>query len=218
MRILLLGPPGCGKGTQAKLLCRTHRWEHIGTGDLLRDAIRRQTPVGLRAQPFVEKGNLVPDDLVNDLIEERFDRADRPHSFVMDGYPRTLAQSVEFERILGMNGMELDAAILIDVPDEQIVQRVCGRWSCPKLGCKATYHIRNNPPQVAGVCNDCGTALVQRSDDAAETVKGRLLVYHKDTEQLVPFYEAQKMLRRVDGAGEVKQVSARLEKALKTIG
>lgn len=216
MRILLLGPPGCGKGTQAKILCRSHRWEHIGTGDLLRDAIRRQTPEGVRAQSFVEKGNLVPDDLVNDLIEERFDRADRPHAFVMDGYPRTLAQAEEFDRILARNGMEMDLAVLIHVPDEQIVQRVCGRWSCPKLGCKATYHVRNNPPRVAGVCNDCGTALVQRADDEAETVKGRLLVYHKDTEQLIPYYEGQKILRRVDGTGEVKSVLGRLENALKT--
>ena len=213
MRILLLGPPGCGKGTQAKLLCKKHGWEHIGTGDLLREAMRWQTPVGLRAKPFVDKGNLVPDDLVNDLISERFAREDRPKSFVMDGYPRTLAQAQAFDGILAQVGMKLDLAILIDVPDGDIVKRVCRRWSCPKLGCKATYHAHNNPPIVAGVCNDCGTALVQRADDSAETVKARLVVYHKDTERMIPYYRDQRNFVRIEGNGEVKGVFGAIEKA-----
>jgi len=214
MRILLLGPPGCGKGTQAKLLCKKFGWEHIGTGDLLREAMRKQTPVGLRAQPFVDKGNLVPDELVNDLIAERFAREDRPAAFVMDGYPRTLAQAEAFDGILAKVGKTLDIAFLIDVPDQSIVKRVCGRWSCPKLGCKATYHTHNNPPLVAGVCNDCGVALVQRADDSAETVTARLVVYHKDTERLIPYYHARGILVRVEGGGEVKGVFGRITEAL----
>jgi adenylate kinase len=158
----------------------------------------------------------VPDDLVNDLIAERFRRSDRPTRFVMDGYPRTLAQAKAFDAVLAEQGMKLDAVLLLQVSDEAIVQRLTGRWSCPKSGCKATYHTESNPPRVAGVCDDCGTALVQRSDDKMDTVRARLVVYHKDTVELIPHYRAQGILREVPGEGEIEQVYERLNNVLRT--
>jgi adenylate kinase len=216
MRLILLGPPGCGKGTQAKLLSRRMSLEHIGTGDLLREAIRLDTPTGQRAKPFVEAGQLVPDDLVNDLIAERFRRPDRPSRFVMDGYPRTVAQARAFDAVLADQSMKLDAVLLLTVSDEAIVQRLTGRWSCPKSGCKATYHTESNPPRVPGICDDCGTALVQRADDKIETVRARLVIYHKDTVELIPHYRGQSILREADGEGEIERVYQRLIKALQS--
>jgi adenylate kinase len=214
MRLILVGPPGCGKGTQAELLGRDHRLEHIGTGDLLRAAIRAGTPGGQRAKPFVESGKLVPDDLVNELIAERFGREDRPGRFVMDGYPRTVAQAAAFDQVLRRQSLDLTDVVLLDVPDEEIVRRLSGRWSCPKAGCKATYHTVYKPPRVAGVCDNDGTPLVQRADDKEETVRARLVVYHKNTEELVPHYRAQGLLREVSGVGGIEQVYANIVKAL----
>ena len=188
MRLILLGPPGSGKGTQAALLCRRHCLEHIGTGDILRQAIRDRTPSGERARPFVETGKLVPDDLVNEVVAERFRRDDRPDRFVLDGYPRTLAQAASFDQLLRQVFLDLTGVVLLEVSDAAIVGRLSGRWSCPKPGCKATYHTESNPPRMPGVCDNCGTALVQRDDDKVETVRARLIVYHKNTEQLIPHY------------------------------
>ena len=215
MRLILLGPPGCGKGTQAALLCRRNRLEHVGTGDLLRQVIREHTLAGARAQPFVEAGQLVPDDLVNDLIAECFGRDDRPERFVMDGYPRTLAQAASFDQVLRQRFLDLTAVVLLKVSDEEIVQRLSGRGSCPKPGCKATYHTESNPPRVAGVCDRCGTALIQRDDDKVQTVRARLIVYQKNTEQLIPYYRAQGLLREADGEGPIEQASQNIMNALK---
>jgi adenylate kinase len=215
MRLILLGPPGCGKGTQSKLLSKRLGLEHIGTGDLLRAAIRHQTPVGLKAQPFVESGQLVPDDVVNDLIAERFARADRPRAFVMDGYPRTVAQARAFDVVLARCGLPLDHVLLLAVDDGAIISRLSGRWSCPGLGCKATYHTVSNPPRTAGVCDDCGTALVQRDDDREDTVRARLVVYHRDTAELIPYYRNMGLLREVSGQGEIEQIYQALVKVVK---
>lgn len=208
MRLILLGPPGCGKGTQAKLLCQRLGLEHIATGDLLRAAIRQETPTGKRARGFVEAGHLVPDEVVNELIAERFARDDRPLAFVMDGYPRTLAQAEAFQAVLAEHHLPLDRVVLMTVPDEEIVRRVTGRWSCPTPKCKATYHVENNPPRVQGVCDDCGGQLIQRADDKPETVKARLGVYHRDTVGLIPHYTRQGLLREVSGAGNIDKVFA----------
>ncbi|MFM7111643.1 MAG: adenylate kinase [Planctomycetota bacterium] len=218
MRLILLGPPGCGKGTQAKTLCRDARAEHVGTGDLLRDAIRRETPAGIEARREVDAGHLVPDEVVNLLIGERFGRGDRPSRFVMDGYPRTLPQAHAFDSILSGVGMALDGVVMMQVRDELIVNRVSGRWSCPKLGCKATYHIDSNPPARPGFCTDCGTGLVQRADDAPATVRERLVIYHRDTEPLVPHYEKAGILIRVDGEGDIGVVGLAIRQALATRG
>ena len=214
MRLIFLGPPGCGKGTQAALLRQRHNLEHIGTGDLLRAAIASKTPAGLRAQPYVVSGKLVPDDLVNDIIAERFERPDRPERFVLDGYPRTLAQAVYFDKVLASYSLGLDKVLLLDLPDEEIVRRLSGRWSCPKQGCLATYHTVSNPPKVPGVCDNCGTKLIQRADDKEETVRARLGVYHKDTVELIPYYRARGLLREVPARGPIEQVYADLQKAL----
>jgi adenylate kinase len=214
MRLVLLGPPGCGKGTQAKLLCQRNGLEHIGTGDILREAIRQGTAAGRRAKPFVDAGKLVPDDLVNDVIAERFRRKDRPERFVMDGYPRTLAQAAAFDQVLRRHSLDLTAVILLQVSDEEIIRRVGERWSCPKPGCMATYHTRSNPPKVPGVCDICGTKLVQREDDRSETVRARLAVYHGNTEALVGHYRTQGLLHEVPGHGPIEDVYANIIKVL----
>src|SRR5262245_26224121 len=171
MRLILLGPPGSGKGTQAKLLSERLQLEHIGTGDILREAIRLETPSGVLAKPYVESGQLVPDDLVNALVADRFHRADRPKRFVMDGYPRTVAQARAFDRVLHEVGLALTAVVTMSVEDEEIIRRVGGRWSCPKRNCKRTYHVEKNPPRRPGICDQCGTRLVQREDDKPETLR-----------------------------------------------
>jgi adenylate kinase len=215
MRLILLGPPGCGKGTQAQLLSKRHRLEHIGTGDLLRAAIAADTAAGQRALPFVESGRLVPDDLVNDIIAERFRRDDRPERFVLDGYPRTLAQAAAFDQVLRQAFLDLTAAIFLQVDDEEIVRRVSGRWSCPKPSCKATYHTEHKPPKVPGICDDCGSRLVQRDDDKPETVRARLVVYHKNILDLLPHYRGQSLLREVQGTGQIEEIYRNILEALK---
>jgi adenylate kinase len=214
MRLILLGPPGCGKGTQAKLLSRRMGLEHIGTGDLLRAAIRAETPVGVRAKPFVEAGQLVPDEVVNDLVAERFAREDRPDRFVLDGYPRRRPQAEFLQNVLDGVSLPLTAVLLLEVADNEIIKRVTGRWSCPKPGCKATYHTLKNPPRMLGICDDCGTPLVQRADDQVETVKTRLVVYHQDTVGLIPLYRGLGLLREVPGLGEIETVYLNLLQAL----
>src|SRR5262245_52983273 len=188
MRLIFLGPPGCGKGTQAKLLGEQQHLEHIATGDILRDAKRRGTPAGNRARSYLEAGQLVPDDLVNDLIAERFSGDDRPRQFIMDGYPRTINQAKTFEQILRQHGLALTGVIRFKVDEEELVRRVAGRLSCPKTSCKATYHIASRPPKVLqapdaplGICDLCGTALIQRVDDKEETIRSRLAVFHEQT-------------------------------------
>jgi adenylate kinase len=215
MRLILLGPPGCGKGTQAALLCQRNNLEHIGTGDLLRAAVRLQTPAGIRAQPYVAAGKLAPDDLVNDIVAERFRDGHGPERFVLDGYPRTLAQALAFDEVMQRHKLDLTAVLLLTVSDEEIVQRLKYRWSCPKPGCLATYHTVKNPPKLQGVCDRCGTALVQREDDKEDTVRARLLVYHKNTEGLISYYRQKGLLKEIQGEGEIEQVYQAIMAALK---
>lgn len=205
MRLILIGPPGGGKGTQAKLLGERLRLAHIATGDILREAIRRRTPLGLQAEPFQEKGKLVPDNLVNDLVTNRF-RRDRPERFVLDGYPRTLAQAASFDQVLRQEFLDLSAVIVLNVGDEEIVRRLGGRWICPKSDCKASYHIETKPPKTPGICDLCGTKLVQREDDKPETVRHRLEVYRQNTLELIPHYERQGLIREVAGEGDIEKI------------
>lgn len=214
MRLILLGPPGSGKGTQAQLLCKRLGLEHVGTGDILREASDRGTPAGKRAKPFLDSGKLVPDGLVNDMVAERFRRADRPTRFVMDGYPRTLAQAEAFGHLLQEQALDLTAVVSLAVDDDEIVRRLSGRWSCPKQGCMATYHTVSNPPRVAGICDRCGTKLVQRDDDKEETVKERLRVYHGNTIELIPYYRARGLLREVPGLGNIEEIYANILRVL----
>jgi adenylate kinase len=214
MRLILIGPPGSGKGTQAKLLCERYRLAHIGTGDILRDAIRRLTPLGRRAKPYVDSGGLVPDDLVNELMAERFRRPDRPERFVLDGYPRTVAQAAALDQVLRQEFLDLTAVIRLLVDDAEIIARLSGRWSCPYPGCQRTYHTVHNPPRRAGYCDADNTPLVQREDDRKETIVRRLQVYHANTELLAEHYRAQGLLREVSGQGPIEEVFANIVQAL----
>jgi adenylate kinase len=206
MRLILVGPPGSGKGTQAKLLGERLRLTHIATGDILREAIRLGTPQGRKAEPFQKDGKLVPDDLVNELVADRFRRDDRPERFVMDGYPRTLAQASSFDQLLRQEFLDLSAVILLSVRDEEILRRLGGRWSCPKADCKATYHDTTKPPRVPGICDRCGTQLIQREDDKPDTIRRRLEVYRRNTLELIPHYERQGLVREVAGEGEIETI------------
>jgi adenylate kinase len=212
MRLILLGPPGSGKGTQAQLLSERRQLVHVGTGDIFREAVRQGTPRGKLAEPYIKAGKLVPDEVVNEVIAERFRRPDRPESFVMDGYPRTLAQARAFDAVLRQQGLPLDRVIFVGVGDEKIVQRMSGRWSCPQ--CKATYHLVNNPPEREGICDNCGHALFQRPDDKEETVRERLRQYHQNTADLIPYYKSQGLLRDVSGEGGIEEVYGRIERVL----
>jgi adenylate kinase len=215
MRLILLGPPGGGKGTQAKLLCDQAGLTHIGTGDILRDAIRRKTPLGQQAQTYVESGGLVPDELVNEVMAERFRRTDRPECFVLDGYPRTVAQAAALDGVLRQQFLDLDAVVRLLVDDEEIVARLGGRWTCPFPGCQRTYHTVHNPPKRAGYCDADSTLLVQRDDDKEETIRKRLKVYHGNTEGLVNHYRTQGLLREVNGQGSIDQVHQQIMQVLR---
>jgi adenylate kinase len=206
MRLILIGPPGSGKGTQAKLLGDRLHLAHIATGDILREAIRVRTSAGRNAEPFVKNGQLVPDDLVNELVADRFRREDRPERFVMDGYPRTLAQAASFDQVLRQQFLNLTAVIVLLVKDEEILRRLGGRWICPNADCQATYHITANPPRLAGICDRCGSKLIQRDDDKEETIRHRLEVYRTNTMELIPHYQRQGLVREVTGEGEIDRI------------
>jgi adenylate kinase len=213
MRLILIGPPGSGKGTQAKLLSQKYGLCHFGTGDILREAVRLNTPAGKQAQPFVSSGQLVPDDLVNEMVADRFRRDDRPEKFVMDGYPRTLAQAASFDQVLRQQFLDLDCVVVLQVPDEEIVRRLSGRRFCPK--CQAIYHILFKPPKKADICDECGSSLVQREDDKEATVRKRLQVYHQNNVDLLTHYRKQNLVREVDGVGPIEVVFAKIVEVCK---
>ena len=216
MRLILVGPPGSGKGTQAKLLSSRLGLTHISTGDILREATRQNTPLGQIALPCMREGQLVPDDLVNEIVAEHFRSEDRPECFAMDGYPRTLAQAASFDQVLRQQFLDLTAVLLFVVDDEEIVKRMTGRWSCPQ--CKATYHVIYNPPRSPGICDVCGTKLIQRVDDQEATVRERLNVYHASTADLIPHYRSQGLLREVPAVGDIEQIHRNIVKMLKQEG
>ncbi len=208
MRLILLGPPGSGKGTQAQLLSERLGLIHVSTGDIFREAIRRETPTGKLVAPYLNNGKLVPDDLTNEVIAELFRGENRPERFVMDGYPRTLAQSHAFDVVLHQQCLDLTAAVLIAVEDEQIVERLSGRWTCPV--CKRTYHLKYNPPDKPGICDEDGTTLIQREDDREETVRKRLGDFHHYVDQMVEYYRSLGLLREVYGEGTLEAVYQRI--------
>ncbi len=214
MRLIMIGPPGSGKGTQAKLLSQRMNLVHVSTGDILRDAVAKDTPEGRRAKPFMAAGQLVPDDVVNEIVNARFRGKDKPLHFIMDGYPRTLAQAISFEKLLEEASLPLTAAIFLDVADEEIVRRLGGRWTCPNPACKTIYHTINNPPKVAGVCDLCKTPLVQREDDKPQTIRQRLQVFHASHDDILLHYREQGVLIEVLGRGDIETINANIIKSL----
>jgi adenylate kinase len=215
MRLILVGPPGSGKGTQAKLLSQRLNLAHIGTGDILREAVRQNTPLGKLANPYIQSGQLVPDDLVNEMVAERFRRDDRPDCFVLDGYPRTLAQAQSFDQVLRQQFLDITAVLLFEVDDQEIIRRMTGRMSCPR--CKSTYHAISNPPRQPGTCDVCGTALIQRSDDRPETVAERLRLYRQDTLEMIPYYRDQGILHVISGQGGIEEMYSRILETLNKV-
>lgn len=215
MRLILIGPPGSGKGTQAKLLSSRLNLAQIGTGDILREAVRQNSPLGKLAGPYITSGQLVPDDLINEVIAERFRRDDRPENFIMDGYPRTLAQAASFDLVLRQQFLQLTAVVLLRVPDDEIVRRMTGRWSCPQ--CKSTFHMVGKPPKTVGICDSCGGTLIQREDDREETVRNRLMVYHQNTEGLIDHYRGQKLLHEIQGRGQIEEIYNQILQSLRKV-
>jgi len=214
MRLIFIGPPGSGKGTQAKLLSQRLDLQHVATGDILREAIRNGTAEGQRAKPYLDAGQLVPDDLVNDIIGRRFLDDGPLDAFVMDGYPRTVDQAEAFDKILAEAGMNLDAVVFLRVDDHELIHRISGRWVCPNPRCKATYHTLYHRPRVSGVCDDCGTQLVQRDDDKEETVRKRLQVFHDLNNGLLAYYRERGLLVEVPGAGNIENIYRNIIAAL----
>jgi adenylate kinase len=207
--VILLGAPGSGKGTVAgKLASENDGLKHVSSGDLLRGAVAKGTAAGVEAKGYMEKGNLVPDALIAQMIKDVVAETTGDVTMLLDGFPRNLAQA----KILEEMGAPVKSAVLIDVPDSIIQDRIAGRRTCPK--CKAGYHVRNLPPKVEGVCDVCGEKLVIRKDDNPETVKDRLVVYHRETEPLIAFYRDKGLLKSVDGTIGVDNVAAAFLKAM----
>ena len=204
MKIIMLGAPGAGKGTQAKKIAERYSIPHISTGDIFRANIKNGTELGKKAKAYMDKGALVPDELVVDLVVDRFKNPDCAHGYVLDGFPRTIPQAEALDAALNAIGETVDFAINVEVPDENIINRMSGRRAC--AGCGATYHIKYNPTKVEGICDNCGEKLILREDDKPETVKNRLLVYHDQTQPLIDFYSKKSVLAEVDGTKDMDDV------------
>jgi adenylate kinase len=204
MKIIMLGAPGAGKGTQAKMIAEKYSIPHISTGDIFRANIKNGTELGKEAKQYMDKGQLVPDELTAVMLLDRVERADCGNGYVLDGFPRTIPQAEILEKKLSRIGDVIDFAINVDVPDENIVKRMSGRRAC--LSCGATYHIEYVPPKKEGICDNCGQELVLRDDDKPETVLNRLKVYHEQTQPLIDFYTKKGVLRTVDGTEDMKDV------------
>lgn len=208
MKLILLGPPGAGKGTQAEILCKKLNIPTISTGNILRAAVKNGTPVGLKAKEYMDAGKLVPDEVIIGVISERLAEADCQNGFILDGVPRTIPQAEALEKA----GISFDAVVSIEISDEEIVERMAGRRVC--AACGAPYHVKNMPPKVEGVCDACGGKLEARADDKPEVVRDRLQVYHKETAPLKDFYAARNLLKTVDNQPTVAETTTAILNAL----
>ncbi|MCR4829938.1 MAG: adenylate kinase [Pseudobutyrivibrio sp.] len=204
MKIIMLGAPGAGKGTQAKQIAAKYSIPHISTGDIFRANIKNGTELGKKAKEYMDQGLLVPDELTCDLVMDRIAQDDAKNGFVLDGFPRTIPQAEALDAALTKIGQAMDFAIDVDVPDENIINRMSGRRAC--LNCGATYHIVSIPPKKEGVCDACGSELVLREDDKPETVKKRLDVYHDQTQPLIDYYQGKGILKSVNGIQPMEKV------------
>ena len=204
MKIIMLGAPGAGKGTQAKKVAKKYNIPHISTGDIFRADIKEGTELGKRAKEYMDKGELVPDDITIGMLLDRIHKADCKDGFVLDGFPRTIPQAKSLSEALSKLNEKIDYAINIDVPDDSIITRMSGRRAC--LSCGSTYHIKYSAPKKENICDNCGSELVIRDDDKPETVKKRLDVYHKQTQPLIDYYDNENILANVDGTKDMEEV------------
>lgn len=212
MKIIMLGAPGAGKGTQAKMLAKRYDIPHISTGDIFRANIKNNTELGKKAKSYMDAGALVPDELVVDLVVDRIKNQDCMNGFILDGFPRTIPQAEALDYALNNQNEKIDYAINVDVPDENIIKRMSGRRAC--VGCGATYHIVNIPPKKEGICDSCGEKLILREDDKPETVQKRLDVYHEQTQPLIDYYDKKGSLLTVDGTLDMDVVFEQITKVL----
>jgi adenylate kinase len=215
MYLVLLGPPGAGKGTQAERLQDELKLPHVASGDLFRENLKNETELGLLAKAYMDKGELVPDDVTIAMVRERLQRPDCDRGAILDGFPRTLAQAESLDNMLADMGRKLDGVLYIAVPDEELVRRLSGRWICGQ--CQTPYHTVSSPPAQEGICDACGGTLYQRDDDKPETVWARLKVYHQQTAPLIDHYRQSGLLVEVDGAGDIETVSAALLEAARNL-
>ena len=204
MKIIMLGAPGAGKGTQAKMIADKYSIPHISTGDIFRANIKNGTELGKKAKTYMDQGLLVPDELTVKILLDRVSQPDCKNGYVLDGFPRTIPQAEVLDKALAELGESIDYAIDVDVPDENIVKRMSGRRAC--VSCGATYHVVHVPPKKEGICDRCGSELILRDDDKPETVKNRLDVYHKQTQPLIDFYTKKGVLKTVDGTVDMQDV------------
>lgn len=212
MKIVMLGAPGAGKGTQAKMIAAKYEVPHISTGDIFRANIKNGTELGKKAKEYMDQGLLVPDELTVDLVIDRLSQEDCAKGYILDGFPRTIPQAEALDAALSKRGEKMDYAIDVDVPDENIVNRMSGRRAC--TGCGATYHIVHNPSKKRDVCEVCGETLILRDDDKPETVQKRLTVYHEQTQPLIDYYTQQGILKTVDGTQDMNDVFTDVTKIL----
>lgn len=208
MKLVLIGCPGAGKGTQAKKLSKHFDIAHISTGDLLREQIQLKTELGKKVTDIMNAGQLVPDEIVTEILSQRILRDDCKNGYILDGYPRNVAQAEGLYDVIG----EIDRVVLVDVEDDIIIERMEGRRACPKCG--RMYHIKYNAPKIEGVCDECGEKLIQRADDTEETVKNRLKVYHDTTAPVIDYYGEKGLLLKVNGVGDIDDVFAQLVQSL----
>jgi len=216
MNLILLGAPGAGKGTQAKKIVEKYGIPHIATGDILREAVAKGTELGKKAKEYMDRGELVPDEIVIGIVKERLQQPDCEKGFLLDGFPRTLKQAEALDNMLKELGRKIDAVIYIDVPEEEVVKRIVNRRTCRKCG--AVYHLIYAPPREPNKCDKCGGELYQRDDDKEETVRQRFKVYMENTAPLIDYYEKKGLLYKVDGTKSIEEVFQQIEEILKKIG
>jgi len=212
MNIILLGPPGAGKGTQAKMLVDKYGLPQISTGDILRANLKAGTELGLEAKKYMDAGKLVPDEVVIGIINNRIQEEDCRRGYMLDGFPRTVAQAQALDKILGEQGSGIDHVISIEVPDQELMGRLTGRRTCRQCG--QGFHVMFDPPKVEGVCDKCGGELYQRDDDNEQTVANRLKVYWDQTQPLIEYYKKKGLLRSIDGVGDIKEIFGRIVQVL----
>jgi adenylate kinase len=212
MNLIMLGPPGAGKGTQAALLAERLSIPHVASGDLFRDAVSAQTELGLTAKSYMDRGELVPDDVTVAMVRERLLKPDCEKGIILDGFPRTIDQAEALRKLFTEQGKAIDAALLIDAPEDELVRRLSSRWTC--CGCQAIYNIISNPPQQKGKCDICGGELYQRSDDVPQTVRNRIQVYWQQTSPLIDYYREEGLLTTIKSEGGIERVQ---EKILETL-